>query len=1166
MSAKYYFRSLLKIVISMTMAVVMSLTVIIPGTAVSETVGRFGEVNGSDGKFRWTESGNEKVLNYFYVGEASLKNQAFCIDHTAGLNDGSVRTGTESDLNGGPDYWKSLSMTARKGVMYTLLYGYNGRDNKVPAQLKARNSKVNSMDYLAATQFIVWEYTQGYRTEYNKCSNAVFYNIVKDRPAGTAYEYILEQIACHEIKASFLSEANDSTTANTYTMKWNENTARYEAVLKDDTGNSFDWTILNGNGINVSRNGSEYTFYTDKVQKNSMLEVKKAAQSGIMASDNSFRLIVFDGQGQALASGKWDPLSYYIGFTTEPDGRIEITKTSEDDVIEGVNFTITGRNLAGPMTLSTDNTGTVLFNNLKPGTYVITESVDQKYASPDPAIVVLEGGEKETLSFHNRIAEYSFKIRKYVMNTEYSPGCASFNFIITGDTLTEPIYATTQWVESHYDTQIGEVSVTLPGPGIYTIEEEETGGKYTSVFMRNDYVEVKTDGFNGTVMVRNTPNKGTLKLIKTSEDGMIHGVTFDISGENLSESITVVTDENGEVNLELLAGTYTITEKSNERYQLQESRTVTITKDTVSEVKFNNLLKRADLKIIKTSDNGVVEGKNFRITSAAGRNILLSDGTKVEYIDLITDSSGVAVAENLPLDTYSIVETEISVAYKEFEPEEVTLNDKEAVTTVYMHNELKTGHVVIKKSAEDGVLQGHKFTIYGKVFDPEGGTEFAVTDFSAEAVTDSEGFVSFQVPVNLVTINGKAYKADESGFTIVETEQSRYEPTGPVTGIFVSDGQVAESGPIEVYNTLKRGDVEIVKTSENGTVEGFSFTLSGTSFLGDAVSITGRTDENGVLLFRDLLPSDDNGYTITENDIPVFYIPAETVNVKMDVDKTVSVKFENLLKKGKVKVMKTAEDGLIQDVSFCLKGISMAGEYVEMEAITDENGVAVFEGVPISSEEGYLLCEENIPVKYIKPDDINLSVIWNEVTKVSVSNILKKITSPIIKTDSDGNPLEGAGLAVYTQDSQLVFAGLTNKHGMLEGLELTVGNCYYVREFLAPEGYIIDETEKVINVLEDGTVEGDYSLVNLPEPTPEPETTPSPGPTEVPVGEPTPTPVLPTEQPDITPSPIPASPEPSDIPETGEESNTYLFFMLGSVAVMLGVIVVLVTKKMAKKE
>ena len=57
---------------------------------------------------------------------------------------------------------------------------------------------------------------------------------------------------------------------------------------------------------------------------------------------------------------------------------------------------------------------------------------------------------------------------------------------------------------------------------------------------------------------------GKAKIIKASEDGIVEGITFEVTGNGVSETVT--TGANGTVDLELLPGTYLVTERPIDRY------------------------------------------------------------------------------------------------------------------------------------------------------------------------------------------------------------------------------------------------------------------------------------------------------------------------------------------------------------------------------------------------------------------------------------------------------------------------------------------------------------------------------------------------------------------------------------------------------------------------
>ena len=103
---------------------------------------------------------------------------------------------------------------------------------------------------------------------------------------------------------------------------------------------------------------------------------------------------------------------------------------------------------------------------------------------------------------------------------------------------------------------------------------------------------------------------GNMKLIKIAEDDKVEGISFNITGEGYAATKT--TDSKGEINIsDLNPGIYTVTEQTENKYEPQATQRVTIVSGQTVAVHFNNTLKRGDLKVTKTSEDGLVEGVTF---------------------------------------------------------------------------------------------------------------------------------------------------------------------------------------------------------------------------------------------------------------------------------------------------------------------------------------------------------------------------------------------------------------------------------------------------------------------------------------------------------------------------------------------------------------------------
>ena len=104
------------------------------------------------------------------------------------------------------------------------------------------------------------------------------------------------------------------------------------------------------------------------------------------------------------------------------------------------------------------------------------------------------------------------------------------------------------------------------------------------------------------------------------------------------------------------------------------------------------------------------------------------------------------------------------------------------------------------------------------------------------------------------------------------------------------------------YNELKRGDLTVKKTSEDGFVEGLRFRLTGTSLSGIKVDEYARTDSNGIAHFEDILIG--TGYTIEEVNTPIRYVIPDRQTADIAWDELTEVEFENILKKWRADVYK----------------------------------------------------------------------------------------------------------------------------------------------------------------------------------------------------------------------------------------------------------------------
>ena len=257
----------------------------------------------------------------------------------------------------------------------------------------------------------------------------------------------------------------------------------------------------------------------------------------------------------------------------------------------------------------------------------------------------------------------------------------------------------------------------------------------------------------------------------------------------------------------------------------------------------------------------------------------------------------------------------------------------------------------------------------------------------------------------------------------------------------------ALDGNIEVL-----GSAKLKKTSEDGKVSGIKFTVTG-----DGYSKTMTTDSNGEWELDYLGPGK---YTITEESIDR-YEPQNSKTITVKSGETASVSFGNVLKKGDLQITKTCEDGLVEGIKFHLTGTSLSGAAINEYATTNSSGVATFKNILIGT--GYVVEEVDTAIRYVIPDSQTTSIKWNEVTKASFTNKLKKFRISVTKQDKEkvhaqgDASLAGATYGIY-DNGKLIDTYTTDENGEFTTSYYVCGDHWTIKEISSSEGYLLDKT------------------------------------------------------------------------------------------------------------
>ena len=334
--------------------------------------------------------------------------------------------------------------------------------------------------------------------------------------------------------------------------------------------------------------------------------------------------------------------------------------------------------------------------------------------------------------------------------------------------------------------------------------------------------------------------------------------------------------------------------------------------------------------------------------------------------------------------------------------------------------------------------------------------------------TDKNGQLeNFDASVNNGSVVSKSgnslkVKADDGKTAVVTLTQNNLSDSGEFTGFLTLTSNSKQTlaklkaGKRKYYAAVKgisNGNLEIIKTSEDGIVSNIEFTVTGN---GKTYNV--KTDSNGKIKIPNLTAGE---YTVTEA-VPVRYESQQSKKVTVQAGKTVSVSFSNTLKKGAIKINKQSEDGEVGNRTFEIKG---NGKTYTIN--TNSDGIAMISDIPVYDKDNnkitYTISEKNVPIKYVVPANQTATLTADATTTKTFKNVLKKFTAEIIKKDSEYDSAQGDGslagaiYGIYKGD-ELVDTYTTDENGYFKTKEYVCGDNWTIREVSPSEGYLLDET------------------------------------------------------------------------------------------------------------
>lgn len=337
---------------------------------------------------------------------------------------------------------------------------------------------------------------------------------------------------------------------------------------------------------------------------------------------------------------------------------------------------------------------------------------------------------------------------------------------------------------------------------------------------------------------------GSAKIVKVSEDGKVDGITFRIQGEGIDK--TVKTANGGVFQLDnLKPGAYTVTEAEYEQYEPQEVRRITVVSGQVTTVTFSNTLRRGDLTVKKTAEDGLTGGMKFRLYGTSLSGIEVN-----EYA--VTDKNGVATFKDVLVGTgYTIEEVDTPTRYVVPDKQTAAI-EWNKVTEKSFDNDLKKFNVTVTKSDSrtglpqgDASLAGAKYGIYK-------GNQLIDT-----YTTDANG--SFTTKYYICGDDWTIREISPSEGYLINTESLHI---GAEAKLYTVEYNIAN--PLDSYEDIIKGKIAIIKHCDDGSTK-IETPEVGAEF--EVYLKSAGSYENAKETERDILVCDEHGFAETK-DLP----------------------------------------------------------------------------------------------------------------------------------------------------------------------------------------------------------------------------------------------------------------------------------------------------------
>ena len=604
----------------------------------------------------------------------------------------------------------------------------------------------------------------------------------------------------------------------------------------------------------------------------------------------------------------------------------------------------------------------------------------------------------------------------------------------------------------------GDIDVTGLPEGDYEWREISTADGY--MISSKKAITVTADKTAKTEFINkaSAPDKGKITIHKRDAETRadLAGAKFEVAAAEdiyvgngyciypkgtVIDTITTGADGIAETTKAIYKGySYTVTEiEAPKGYSISDEPTQTIKlveQQAEFVVDFENEQNTIPFEITKTdiSTGELIPDCTFEILNE----------NKEQVITGTTDENGIAHFQ-LAIGKYFYREISAPDIYEIDDtpyPFEITENDD--IVKAEMTNKKKSGSIKVTKTTTGNLnIEGIKFFATG-ISDTN-------KDLKFEATTNENGVAMFDK-----LVIGK-YVITEDGSTVPAAYLTADEQEVTV--------EYNETAEVSFENEEKTGSITVHKTTEGQkNIEGITFYLRGTSDSGREINIPATTDKDGIAKFENI-PIGTYMVIEDEETVPYGYLVADEKEVKVEYAQTIDATILNEEKTGSITVHKTTEGQKnIEGIKFYLRGTSDTGREIDIPAITDENGIAKFENIPIGT---YKVIEdkETVPYGYLVADEKEVKVEYAQTIDATILNNEQTGSIKVHKKTADMTNVEGIRFilsGVSDTGREIRIEAVTGKDGLAKFEGVPVGT-YTITEdgSTVPYGYLVADSKQV---------------------------------------------------------------------------------------------------------